>query len=132
MKKHTLTLKELYSHVAEATGYVLEARNIKTDTSHFAIEPFKSKYLFHTQNLRGIAMLLIFDLKELSELNHSRAILKGDVLLGKEALSGKITVNKETGQVSYKYKNRSPQYRLLIDPSSKNRWEKLLEMLNKR
>jgi len=48
---------------------------LSVDAEQYAdslIAPFKTKYLFHCQNLRGAAAITIFDLKQLYELSHRK------------------------------------------------------------
>ena len=93
------------------------------------ITPFKTKYLFHCQNLRGAAAITIFDLKQLYELTPQKAILKGDITFNNEPLYGSIIVNLQTNQVQYNYKGRSPRYTLIIDPSKQDLWNSLINEL---
>ena len=90
------------------------------------ITPFKAKYLFHCQNLRGAAAITIFDLKQLYELTPQKAILKGDITFNNEPLYGSIIVNLQTNQVQYNYKGKYPHYTLTIDPSKKQLWDELV------
>ena len=90
------------------------------------ITPFKTKYLFHCQNLRGAAAITIFDLKQLYELTPQKAILKGDITFNNEPLYGSIIVNLQTNQVQYNYKGKYPHYTLTIDPSKKQLWDELV------
>lgn len=93
------------------------------------ITPFKTKYLFHCQNLRGAAAITIFDLKQLYELTPQKAILKGNITFNNEPLYGSIIVNLQTNQVQYNYKGRSPRYTLIIDPSKQDLWNSLINEL---
>ena len=90
------------------------------------ITPFKTKYLFHCQNLRGAAAITIFDLKQLYELTPQKEILKGDITFNNEPLYGSIIVNLQTNQVQYNYKGKYPHYTLTIDPSKKQLWDELV------
>jgi len=90
------------------------------------ITPFKTKYLFHCQNLRGAAAITIFDLKQLYELTPQKAILKGDITFNNEPLYGSIIVNLQTNQVQYNYKGKYPHYTLTIDLSKKQLWDELV------
>lgn len=103
-------------------------RGIDLDSSatDSLITPYKTKYLFHCQNLRGAAAILIFDLKQLYKLATQPTILKGDITFNNEPLYGSILVNLNSGQVQYNYKGKSPRYILTIDPSKKTLWDKLI------
>lgn len=93
------------------------------------ITPFKTKYLFHCQNLRGAAAITIFELKQLYELTSQKAILKGDVIFNNEPLYGSVIVDFVSNTVQYNYKGKYPHYKLIIDPSKKDLWNKLVEEL---
>ncbi len=93
------------------------------------ISPYKTKYLFHCQNLRGAASILIFELKQLYELTPQKAILKGDITFNNEPLSGSIIIDLINSQVCYNYKGKSPRYKLTIDPSKQKTWNKLINEL---
>lgn len=91
--------------------------------------PFRTKYLFHCQNLRGAAAITIFDLKQLYKLTPQKAMLKGNITFNNEPLYGSIIVNLQTSQVQYKYKGRYPHYTLIIDPSKRDLWNELVGKL---
>lgn len=106
-------------------------RGIKLDprAADSLISPFKTKYLFHCQNLRGAAAIVVFDLKLLYELTSQKAILKGDIWFNDEPLYGSIIVDFKMNQIYYNYKGKSPRYKLIIDPSKKDLWDKLMDEL---
>lgn len=93
------------------------------------ISPFKTKYLFHCQNLRGAAAIVVFDLKLLYELTPQKAILKGNIWFNDKPLYGSIMVDFNMYQIYYNYKGKSPRYKLTIDPSKKDLWDKLMNEL---
>ena len=107
-------------------GVIVRGINLDPRAADSLITPFKTKYLFHCQNLRGAAAITIFDLKQLYELTPQKAILKGDITFNNEPLYGSIIVNLQTNQVQYNYKGKSPHYTLTIDPSKKQLWDKLV------
>ena len=97
------------------------------DNEMALIKPFQTDYVFHCQNLRGTAALTVFYLKELKSLDTQKAILKGDIFFNDEQLYyGDIIVDMSSNNVVYKYRGRSPQYRLQIDPSKKALWNELI------
>lgn len=106
-------------------------RGIKLDprAADSLITPFKTKYLFHCQNLRGTAAITIFDLKELYELTPQKAILKGDITFNDEPLHGNIIIDLVNDKVQYNYKGKAPRYTLTIDPSKRDLWNKLVNEL---
>lgn len=110
-------------------GIIERGINLDPRAADFLITPFKNKYLFHCQNLLGAAAITIFDLKRLYKLTPQKAILKGGITFNNEVLYGSIIVNLETGSVYYNYKGRSPRYKLLIDPSKRELWDKLVSEL---
>ena len=93
------------------------------------IKPFQTKYLFHTQNLRGTASIAIFDLKKLHKLTSKNAVLKGRVTLNNEPLRGSIIIDFEKDLVQYNYKGKYPHYTLTIDPSVRDLWNELVLIL---
>lgn len=94
------------------------------------IRPYKSDYLFHCKNLRGAAAITIFTLEELYCLDTQKAILKGNITFNGEQLHGSIIVDMTTHDVIYNYKGKSPRYKLTIDPSKKQLWDKLITQLD--
>ena len=106
-------------------------RGIKLDpkAADSLITPFKTKFLFHCQNLRGTAAITIFDLKELYELTPQKAILKGDITFNDEPLHGSIIIDFVKDKVQYNYKGKAPRYTLTIDPSKRDLWNKLVNEL---
>ena len=106
-------------------------RGIKLDprAADSLITPYKTKYLFHCQNLRGAAAITILDLKELYELTPQKAILKGSITFNDEPLYGSIIINLINNKVQYNYKGKSPHYTLTIDPSKRELWDKLVNEL---
>lgn len=107
------------------------ARGINLDprAADSLISRFKTKYLFHCQNLRGTAAITIFNLKELYELTPQKAILKGDITFNDEPLYGSIIVDLINNNVQYNYKGKSPRYTLTIDPSKRDLWGNLVNEL---
>lgn len=103
--------------------------DISPKESDSLISPFRTKYLFHCQNLRGVAAITIFDLKQLCVLTPQKAILKSDITFNNEPIYGSIIVNLQTSQVQYKYKGRYPHYILIIDPSKSDLWNELVGRL---
>ena len=93
------------------------------------IIPFKTEYLFHTQNLRGTASIAIFDLKKLHKLTSKNAVLKGRVTFNNEPLRGSIIIDFEKDLVQYNYKGKYPHYTLTIDPSVRDLWNELVLIL---
>lgn len=94
------------------------------------ITPYKTDYLFHCQNLRGTAAILIFNLEQLYELTPQKTILKGNTIFNGEQLGGSIIVDMATHKPYYNYKGKSPRYTLQIDPSKKDLWDGLLHQLD--
>lgn len=97
-----------------------------TDAADSLIAPFKTKYLFHCQDLLGTASITIFDLAQLYELTPKRAILKGGIVFNGKILHGKIIVDLTTEEVFYNYQTQNPSYKLFIDPSKRDLWNKLV------
>lgn len=93
------------------------------------IEPYKKVYMFHGQNLRKNAAILLFQLDELSKLDAEKTILKGKIVFYNETLSGSIIVDLNNNLVYYNYKGRKPKYMLVIDPECEYLWNKLLNEL---
>ncbi len=94
------------------------------------ITPYKGDYLFHCQNLRQTAALLVFSFSQLYLLNPQKAILKGSVVFNGETLNGNIIVDMTTHRTYYNYKGRKPEYNLTIDPANEKKWNELLQQLN--
>lgn len=113
------------------SNMVVITRGINLDprAADSLIRPFKTKYLFHCQNLRGAAAITIFNLSELYELTPQKAILKGEITFNDEPLHGSVIIDFVKDKVIYNYKGKSPRYTLLIDPSKKQLWEKLVAEL---
>lgn len=136
MAKRKLTKNELHRLILEATKGASDVDVIeKSITLDLAaadalIVPYKTKYLFHTQNLRGTAAIAIFDLKQLYELTPQKAILKGDVTFNYEPLySGRIIIDFIRNTVQHPYKGE--RYTLLIDPSKRDVWNSLINELHR-
>ena len=108
---------------------IIRGIDLDSRAADSVITPYKTKYLFHCQNLRGAAAILVFDLKQLYKLAPQTTILKGDITFNNEPLYGSILVDLTTGQVQYNYKGKSPRYSLTIDPSKKSLWDKLIAEL---
>ena len=85
------------------------------------ITPYKGDYLFHCQNLRQAAALLVFSFNQLYLLNPQKAILKGTVVFNGEPLNGSIIVDMSTHRTYYNYRGRKPEYDLTIDPSNEKK-----------
>lgn len=96
------------------------------DTADSLIAPFRTKYLFHCQDLLGTASITIFDLAQLYELTPKRAILKGGIVFNGTILHGKIIVDLTTEEVFYNYQTQNPRNKLFIDPSKRDLWNKLV------
>lgn len=94
------------------------------------ITPYKGDYLFHCQNLRQAAALLVFSFNQLYLLNPQKAILKGTVVFNGEPLNGSIIVDMSTHRTYYNYRGRKPEYDLTIDPSNEKKWNELLQQLD--
>jgi len=81
-------------------------------------------FIFHCQNLRGTAAVLIFSFEELYSLQPDKAILKGTVFFNNEERQASITVKFINNNVFYSFQHiKIP---LQIDPSKKELWEKLI------
>ena len=107
---HNVTMqapKDLLNNIPNSSqgwsnmGVIVRGIDLDPRAADSLITPFKTKYLFHCQSLRGAAAITIFDLKQLYELTPQKAILKGDITFNNEPLYGSIIVNLQTNQVQY-------------------------------
>ena len=132
MKNRVLSRDELRALVAEARGECVSVPLQKESASKTELSwsPYMTKYLFHTQNLRGTASLLYFDFRELGGFTQDKAILKGGIVLNNEGpVYGSVVVDLLGGKVQYRYKGKSPCYNLTIDPSKRELWDGLIKEL---
>lgn len=104
--------------------------NISKRAADSLITPYKTDYLFHCTDLLGTAALLVFNLTQLYKLSNNEAILKGNIIFNGEPLLGSIIVNLSNNQVQYNYKGKRPRYNLIIDPSKRELWNKLIRELH--
>lgn len=93
------------------------------------ITPFKTKYLFHCTNLRSVAALTIFELEQIYEITIDKAIFKGKIIFNGKPLNGAIIIDLNSREISYNYNGSGRKYKLTIDPSKKQLWNKLVQTL---
>ena len=120
----------VHNATVKAQQDMLNGINISKRAADSLITPYKTDYLFHCTDLLGTAALLVFNLIQLYKLSNDEAILKGNVVFNGEPLLGSIIVNLSNNQVQYNYKGKRPRYNLIIDPSKRELWNKLIRELH--
>lgn len=125
--KDTISTSEQSCPITQTTDSIQGSPKADyTKDSDTIIEPFKATYMFHSEDLLGTATILYFELKQLWGIEPGKAILRGKITYIGEKINGSVIVNLRTFEVRYYYKGKSPRFNLIIDPSKRGLWNKLV------